>query len=289
MSMFNFQNIDIRLWRKYLPFLCEHNQDADLPHDYYATFFKDALNNRYALHAYTCDKSGVIQSVSLRPLPHGDVLIVSINNLPDMAVEIIHYRKNVQQHYANIFFFAVDRRFKIISAKNLIIRAKARLPSASNADKETITQDRYNLLQLLVTQYINQCPSRLSSGFRHEEIIALLYGTLWYKHIQNEAYSRRLKLLLESLVLSGDLLENNDVYFVQGQAITTIVEFEKEDKRVTQQLKMHKSIVRFTAVMTIATLMIIMVLLAMAGVVDLSAVWHKILEIKPIRFLLKFL
>lgn len=289
MGMFNFHNMQIRLWRKYLPFLYEHNQDADLPHDYFATFFKDAQNNRYALHAYTCDKNGIIQSVSLMPLPHGDVLIVNINNLPNMAVEIIHYRKSVQQHYANIFFFAIDRHLKIITAKNLFTRAKGRLTLASNANKENVSHDRYNLLQLLVTQYINQRPSHLSSGFRHEEIIALLYGTLWYSHIRNEAYSRRLKLLLESLVISGDLLEDNNVYFVQGKAVTTIVEFEKEDKRITQQLNMHRSIVRSTVIMTIAILLIILVLLAMSGIVDLSAVWHKILEIKPIRFLLKFL
>ena len=96
-------------------------------------------------------------------------------------------------------------------------------------------------------------------------------------------------MLLESLVLSGDLVEINDVYFVQGQAITTIVEFEKEDKRVTQQLNMHKNIVRFMLVMTVAILLIILVFPAMAGIVDLSAIWHRILEIKPIRFLLKFL
>ncbi|EAW1740506.1 hypothetical protein AXM73_00560 [Salmonella enterica subsp. enterica] len=74
-----------------------------------------------------------------------------------------------------------------------------------------------------------------------------------------------------------------------GQAITTIVEFEKEDKRVTQQLSMHKNIVRLMLVMTVAILLIILVLLAMAGIVDLSAIWHRILEIKPIRFLLQFL
>lgn len=65
-----------------------------------------------------------------------------------------------------------------------------------------------------------------------DEVIALLYGTLWYK---------------------------------------------------------HKNIVRFMFVITVATLLIILVLLGMAGIVDLSAIWQKILQIKPVRFMLKFI
>ncbi|MNC77019.1 hypothetical protein D3C75_1288690 [compost metagenome] len=56
-----------------------------------------------------------------------------------------------------------------------------------------------------------------------------------------------------------------------------------------QQQKMHKNIVRFMLVITVATLLIILVLLAMAGIVDLHAIWQKILHIKPVRFLLKFI
>lgn len=40
---------------------------------------------------------------------------------------------------------------------------------------------------------------------------------------------------------------------------------------------------------TLSTLLIILVLLSMAGVVDLAAVWQKILQIKPLRFLMNFI
>lgn len=72
----------------------------------------------------------------------------------------------------------------------------------------------------------------ISSGLNVDEVIALLYGTLWYKHI---------------------------------------------------------NIVRFMFVITVATLLIILVLLGIAGIVDLSAIWQKILQIKPVRFMLKFI
>ncbi|HAS0793261.1 hypothetical protein LN389_06735 [Enterobacter hormaechei subsp. steigerwaltii] len=95
--------------------------------------------------------------------------------------------------------------------------------------------------------------------------------------------------MLESLVLTGDLSEEGKVYYVQGQAITTMVEYEKENQRVTHQQKMQKKITRFMFAITLSTLLIILVLLSMAGVVDLAAVWQKILQIKPLRFLMNFI
>ncbi len=68
-----------------------------------------------------------------------------------------------------------------------------------------------------------------------------------------------------------------------------MVEYEKEDQRVTHQQKMQKKITRFMFAITLSTLLIILVLLSMAGVVDLAAVWQKILQIKPLRFLMNFI
>ncbi|EAX5650150.1 hypothetical protein BBY84_08640 [Salmonella enterica] len=289
MRIIDTNKIQTRLWRNNLSWLIEHGENSDKPHDYYAVFFKSAENARYKLHALALDKNGEIDHIIVSPLSLGEPISLQIASLPDMEAEIIHYKKDLHIHYAGIMTFVLDRRFKIITLKTGITRQKGKLASGLNAEKETLSRDRVNLLKILVTHYINQRPSRTASGFRQQEIIALLYGTLWYKHIKNEAYSRKLNLLLESLVISGDLKENDAVYFVQGQAITTIVAFEKEEKRIKQQLKMHKNIVRFMFIMTIATLLIILVLLGMAGIVDLATIWHKILEIKPVRFLLKFI
>lgn len=206
-----------------------------------------------------------------------------------MEPEIIHFRKNYNLNYKSILAFVIDHHLRIITLKTTVARTKGNIISGLKSDKETISSDRYNLLRLLVSQYVNQRPSRSLSGFSLDEIISLLYGTLWYKHIKNESFRRRIKLLQESLVITGDLTEKEEIYFVQGQSVTTIVEYEKEERRATQQQKMHRNIVRFMLVITIATLLIILVLLAMAGIVDLHAIWQKILQIKPVRFLLKLI
>ncbi|EDS7420329.1 hypothetical protein X711_001611 [Salmonella enterica subsp. houtenae] len=277
------------LWRKYLPWLYRHSAAKGTPYDYYSVFFKDADNNRYILkevHHNAPDQEGYLLLSSL--YKNGDIN-KKIVDIPEMDAEIIHHRKYYSQPYKSIIAFAIDRALKIVTLKTHISRLKGRVVSEAKSDTETISRDRFNLLRLLVTSYVNQRPSRTSSGFSRDEVIALLYGTLWYKHIKNEAFRRKITLLLESLVISGDLTERQGSYYIQGQAITTLVEYEKEERRVSQQQKMHKNILRFMFVITVSTLLIILVLLGMAGIVDLHAIWQKILQIKPVRFMLKFI
>lgn len=283
MSLIN--RIQLFLWRKYLPWLQRNGAEKGTPHDYYSVFIQDTTNTRYRFKTLQGDQNTLILSVLLQQTEVNK----NIADLTEMESEIVHYKKNYSLRYSSIILFAMDRTLKLITLKTAIARIKGWLVSGLKSDKETISRDRFNLLRLLVAHYVNQRPSRVSSGFSLDEVITLLHGTLWYKHIKNESFRRKITLLLESLVITGDLTERQGSYYVQGQAITTLVEHEKEERRVIQQQKMHKNIVRFMLVITVATLLIILVLLAMAGIVDLHAIWQKILQIKPVRFLLKLI
>ncbi|MFV7532642.1 hypothetical protein [Enterobacter mori] len=289
MSIIDTNKLQLFLWRKYLPFLHHNSAAKGTPYDYFSVFFKDSDNNRYILKEIHITDNEQNSYVSLSSLYQTSEINKKFIDIPEMDAELVHYKKNYTQRYTGIIAFAIDRTLKIMTLKSQIARLKGKVISGTKATTETISRDRFNLLRLLVASYVNQRPSRTSSGFSQDEVIALLYGTLWYKHIKNEAFRRKIKLLLESLVISGDLTETRGGYYVQGQAITTLVEYEKEERRVSQQQKMHKNIVRFMFVITVATLLIILVLLGMAGIVDLTAIWQKILQIKPIRFMLKFI
>ena len=289
MSIIDTNKLQLFLWRKYLPFLHHNSAAKGTPYDYFSVFFKDSDNNRYILKEIHITDNEQNSYVSLSSLYQTSEINKKFIDIPEMDAELVHYKKNYTQRYTGIIAFAIDRTLKIVTLKSQIARLKGKVISGTKATTETISRDRFNLLRLLVASYVHQRPSRTSSGFSQDEVIALLYGTLWYKHIKNEAFRRKIKLLLESLVISGDLTETRGGYYVQGQAITTLVEYEKEERRVSQQQKMHKNIVRFMFVITVATLLIILVLLGMAGIVDLTAIWQKILQIKPIRFMLKFI
>lgn len=96
-------------------------------------------------------------------------------------------------------------------------------------------------------------------------------------------------LILQSLVITGDLKLHEGRYFVQGEAIATIVEYEKEEKRYTQQIKIQKKIVRLMLIITLSTVMITLAILAQAGIVNLQKLWEYVLQLKPLRILLKLI
>lgn len=283
MNMINISKFKLSLWRKFLPWLEENGAQKNDPHDYFLVYFKDADNTRYILKKVNDD------DVVLCMMHKNEDIRKRVEEISEMQTEIIHYKRHYFQAYKGIIPFVIDHYSKVISLKTGLARLKGKCISELKSDSETISRDRYNLLRLLVTDYVNQRPSRVSSGFTQREVIAMLYGTLWYKHIKNESFSRKITLLLESLVITGDLTEEGKVYYVQGQAITSMVEYEKEDQRILHQQKMQKNITRFLFVITLSTLLMMLVLLSMAGIVDLTSLWHKILEIKPLRFLMNFI
>ena len=56
-----------------------------------------------------------------------------------------------------------------------------------------------------MNEFVKRRPSDLEAGLTVDEVIELLYGRLWYKHIRNESFQYKVTLLMESLALSGEL------------------------------------------------------------------------------------
>lgn len=289
MTGLTFFDIKRSVWRKYLTWLSAQGAEKGTPYDYFGVFFKDMKNIRYILHSTELHEDDNNDIFILKSLIQNEFVQKRISEIIQMECEVIHFRKDSNLIYNSLLNFAVDHHLKIITLKSAIDRIINNIISRLKPDKETISCDRYNLLRLLVTHYVNQRPSRPAPGFCLNDVICLLYGTLWYKHIKNESFRRRIELLLESLVFTGDLTEKDDKYYVHGKSIATLVECEKEERRVILQQKMQRRIVHFMLAITTAILLIVIVLLAVAGIIDLPEIWHKILQIKPLRFLLKFI
>lgn len=111
------------------------------------------------------------------------------------------------------------------------------------AAKESMTQrlfnmtvrfkrDRIAVLRQLVDYDINHDapPSQRNESSLHG-YFSDLYGLRAHSHPLYDKESRRLQLILESLVDSGDLVKREIGYRISGKAINTILEFETESKR----------------------------------------------------------
>lgn len=280
--------IKMKLWRKFLPLFASHGPESNEPYNYYSLFLADVENLHYRLMGY---HQPDVQ-LGLWTPEHRDYsknVTLTVNELAMMEVEIIHYRRQGVLSFKSIFLFAVSYYTRIAYAKNAVNRFKSKISPVFRDKKELQSLDRIMLLKILVHEFIQQRPAKTATGLTLMEVINLLYGKLWYKHIKNEEFRRKTNLLLQSLVITEELILIDDRFLVQGKAIVTIVAWENEERRITQQLKMHQNIVRLTWVITASTLIITLAILAQAGLVNLHRLWEYISQLKPLRIILKLI
>ncbi|HEP1066521.1 TPA: hypothetical protein RFX11_004764 [Klebsiella aerogenes] len=286
--MFDRKMADLRqkYWKKYLPLLIAQGARTGEPYNYYSVHLVDVDRNRYQLvgyrkHAITIARWDYDTDCYLNGQR------ISVAELDAMQTEITHHRHYGLIRFSGILSFSFNYRTRLIYLKTLIKRGKGRLVSIFFADKELKSRDRMVLLNLLVNEYIQQRPSRLHTGMTLDEVIEMLYGQLWYKHIRNEEFRRKVLLLLKSLVITGELAQKEMHYYVQPKAVAAIVDFEKEEQRIKQQEKMQRNFVRLMLVITASTLLITLALLGMAGVIDLQKVWGFLRDLNPLSILMK--
>ncbi|MFH7825803.1 hypothetical protein [Kluyvera chengduensis] len=280
--------IKTRLWGYFLPLLTAKSANDGETYNYYAVYFSDVKQEKYQL-VNLIGKSVVLEKWSAEKQTYVAKLNVSINELEKMNVEIIHWKKFGPLRFDSILFFAANYVTRIAYVKNFLTRAKNKLFSQISHDREMTGLDRIMLLNVLVNEYVHQSPGKTHAGMACNEVVDLLYGTLWYHHIKNEDFRRKIFLLLQSLVITGDVKLEEGKYFIQGQAIATIIAWESEERRDKQQLRIQKNINRLMLIITASTLMITLAILAQAGIVNLHNLWLHLTQMKPIRILFKLI
>ncbi|SNY78903.1 hypothetical protein [Enterobacter sp. CC120223-11] len=273
-------------WKKNLPLLVAKDARAGDPYNYYSVHLVDVDRNRYQLRNYQ-HRTATLARWDYDEKVWVDERRMTVAEIDEMQAEIIHHRSFGQIPFSGILAFSFNRFTRLAYLKTLIARGKGRLVSSFFASKELKSRDRIALLNLLVNEYVQQRPSRLNAGISIDEVIDMLYGRLWYKHIRNEEFRRKVRLLLKSLVITGDLAQEGILYYVQPKSVATIVEFEKEERRARQQEKMQRNIVRLMIVITAATVLITLALLGLAGVIDLHEVWQFLRNLNPFSVLMK--
>lgn len=277
-----------KLWTYFLPvFVGESNTVADT-YNYYGVYFSDAKQEKYQL-ANTRNSIVILEKWSPEQHAYAEKVTLSISALEKMNVEIIHWRKQGPLRFDSILIFAVNYFTRFAYLKNIITRTKNKIFTTVSDSKEMTGLDRIMLLKMLVNEYVQQSPEKTHTGVTTNEVIDLLYGTLWYQHIKNEDFRRKTFLLLQSLVITDDIKFIDDKYYIQGKAISTIVSWENGERRNRQQLRMQKNINRLMLIITASTLMITLAILAQAGIVNLHHLWTYVSELKPIRVLFKLI
>ena len=276
------------LWSYFLPVFTANSLKEGEVYNYYGVYFSDVKQEKYQL-LKLIGKCVVLEKWNTEKQAYTTRLNISISEIEKMNVEIIHWKKYGPLKFESIVLFAINYFTRFAYLKNLLTRAKNKLLVPFSHNREMTGLDRIILLKMLVSEYVHQSPEKTHTGVTGNEVIDLLYGTLWYHHIKNEDFRRKIFLLLQSLVMTGDIKLEEGKYLIQGQAISTIVAWESDERRDKQQLRIQKNINRLMLIITASTLMITLAILAQAGIVNLHNLWQHLTQLKPIRLLFKLL
>lgn len=282
-------NIKIWLWGKFAPLLVSDSTQNTGSNGYFSVYLSGENNIRYFLKDFIMEDDVRSSRVKLVTVLGKKEKEVDLEKITTMKCNIVNHHNDDTLIYEGIVKFSIDYYLKIYTLKSMFSRMKGNLKFFFHSEKESISLERFHLLNMMVSEYVKVRPCYSSEGFDFNDIVSMIQGRMWHKSIHSEEYRVKLALILNSLVLSGDLDESQGCYFVQSKAINTLADAEKERNRVQSQTRLQKTLLFLLIILTALLAIIVIVLLALAGIIDLQSIWEKLLEIKPIRFLIKFL
>jgi len=277
-----------KLWAYFLPLFISKNKANNEPYNYYDVYFSDAKQEKYVLSSMV-GSNVILEKWSKELKSYSAPESFSIADLAMMNVKIVHWVKSGPLNFDSILSFSINHFTRITYIKNSVSRTKSRLLSKFHNNDEMIGLDRINLLNMLINEYVQQSPDKTHTGVTCDEIIDMIYGHLWRNHIKNEDFRRKTLLLLQSFIITGDVKYQDDRYYVQGQAIATILSWQSEEKKGKQLTRTQKNISRLMLIITASTLIITLAILAQAGIVNLHSLWGHIKELGPFRLLFKLI
>ncbi len=114
--------------------------------------------------------------------------------------------------------------------------------------QKLVRGDRITVLRVLLSQTLGNHAFRVDSG----GLMGLIYGDRWAGHPDNEQLYHYYVLVLDSLVGSGDLNVENNVYHLSPKALSTLAQFEEDNRKHGDLVTLQKII----AVLTFALVMV---------------------------------
>ena len=171
---------------------------------------------------------------------------LSLDEFDLFDFRITHYYGLSEIRYFGILDFLRDRFTAWPYIKIYFVR---RLSSADQYlfnKKKLFTKQRKELLKVLVNH-------ALDGRVQHEplDLMTDLYSIRWFGHPQGNEAHRRLEFYLESLTETGELKKIGYKYIVTGHALRAIEEYEEQERKHTENVKMQRRMIWLTLALAV--------------------------------------
>ena len=183
---------------------------------------------------------------------------MELSEIDEYELRITHYYGLSEITYDNIIDFTFHYLTKFVYLKIRLVRFIDATSQYFFNKKKIVTKKRMELLQFMLDDQVD----REHDGVSLFSLMSKLYSIRWVLHPSKDEQKKKLKLYLDSLKDSGELLEVNREYVVTGKAISTIEKYEEEERRHTEAVKLQKK-------MFWITLAIALMAIVQAGLIKL--------------------
>ncbi|EBY6677915.1 hypothetical protein D5754_18455 [Salmonella enterica subsp. enterica serovar Saphra] len=242
-SMIN--NIEIKLWQKYLPKMLELRTTSIIPRsgekaklvNMFVIYLYENGEPKYLIDRLEDDKiTALIWDATQKRFDKETE--ITYRDVVSLDTDIIHYFGVNEITFKSINDYALHNTTKAIYLKVYFYRFINWYTRYRFAKKDLIVHERVQIFRMFIKNHVTS--KKVDSSMSANELLTNMYTMLWYIHPKSSEYRKTLQLNLDSLVITGDLVKVGNNYNVTGKAIDTITKYELEENRYDQQLATQK-------------------------------------------------
>lgn len=239
-------------------------------------YFVAANNNSTPYFAPDCYQSGSLVGKFWDGKSFNSGGTITWEEFVTYQLRICHYYGTAYVNYDNIFNFAWHYFTKHIYIKIHFHRIVENIDQYFFNKRKLITKNRMDLLKFMMDDQIN----RNHNGIDTLDLMTKLYSIKWVLHPSREEQQKKLELYLDALVKSGEVNHINNQYVVTGKAINTLENYEEEERKHTEAVKLQKRMMYLTVILTLMAI-IQAKLIVLPTFLDLSNTQTKQIQHKP--------
>ena len=188
---------------------------------------------------------------------------IPLSSIFTKQITVNHYYKGFTVHYGSVYDLLVKyvTIYDVAKIKGLLLWEH--LSQSGFNKKSLVNQDSIELLKFMFNNQLDSYDSQSYSSFTSSttgislfDLMTRIHSPRWINHPYSNRQEHKLEMHLESLLQSGDLKKDNsgNEYIVTGKALKSIEEYEKEERRHRDSVKMQRRIVWLTFIIALSTI-----------------------------------
>jgi hypothetical protein len=170
---------------------------------------------------------------------------------------ITHFYGLSEIRYFGLLDFAINQLSRWPYFKLFSVKWIDRYAQYLFNKKKLVAKKRIDLLKFMLDKALDG-----TEDFDSLDLVIDLYSLRWISHPTSESLRQTLDFYLESLVDTGELRKANHNYRLTGEAVRAIEEYEEQERKHTENVKMQWR-------MFFLTLAIVALTLVQAGLIKL--------------------